>query len=315
MKSSDLSLEELEYLPIQLIESFARSYLLSFPELKLDTQELLSFLNRKFPTLQNKNFHNVAALATSDGVIASGYGMLRNKYTQGEKSFDVGLVCDVFTKEDFRKMGLFKRVSTLAIKREEMTETKFLIGFPIREEVMPGHISVGWRYIFDMPIWWALPRLGSIRNVMKNPTLNSTLFANVTNSIAIKPTDQYLSWRFSLFDVDYYLVTIPYSDDFAIVRKSKIRKLPFTCVVFMQTTSKNHAKKIVSQIRSLSVRLGTLGVIGCWNDSYARDLFVPTSGLRKSSRIQKVIIRELNGFTCPNEETSYRLSWMDSDTL
>jgi hypothetical protein len=315
MKSRDLSLEEFDYLPTHLFESFAKSYALSFPELNLDPQALLSFLNRKFVTLQNNGFHNIAALATTDGVIASGYGILRNKYTQGELSFDVGLVCDVFTKADFRKMGLFKRVSIHAIKREEMTDTKFLIGFPIREEVMPGHLSVGWRYIFDMPLWWALPRLGSIRNVKKNPTLRSTLFTIEPNAIAIKPTDEYLNWRFSLFDVNYYLVTIPNSEDFAIVRKSKLRKLSFTCIVFMQSTSKNHTNKIISEIRSLSLRLGTLGVIGCWNDSYARDLFVPTSGLRKSSKIQKVIIRELNGFTCPNEENGYRLSWMDSDTL
>jgi hypothetical protein len=174
---------------------------------------------------------------------------------------------------------------------------------------------VGWRYIFDMPLWWALPRLGSIRNVKKNPTLRSTLFTIEPNAIAIKPTDEYLNWRFSLFDVNYYLVTIPNSEDFAIVRKSKLRKLSFTCIVFMQSTSKSHTNKIISEIRSLSLRLGTLGVIGCWNDSYARDLFVPTSSLRKSSKIQKVIIRELNGFTCPNEENGYRLSWMDSDTL
>jgi hypothetical protein len=288
---------------------------LSFPELRFDLCTLRNFLDRKFQPLENSRFRNIAALVTNDGVVASGYGIVRNKYSQGKEKLNVGLVCDVFTRPDFRKMGLFKRVSLLAIKREEFTDTKFLIGFPIREEVMPGHLSVGWRYIFDMPLWWALPRLGFIRNVEKNPPLSSLNIATETKKIAIKPSRDYLDWRFSLFNVAYYLVTVPNSEDFAIVRKSKLGKLPFTCIVFMQSTSKKHSRNIIREVRKLSLCLGTLGVIGCWNDSYAQDLFVTTSGLRKSSKYQKVIVRELNGFKCPNEEEKYRLSWMDSDTL
>lgn len=315
MKSSNLEWDELEYLPTESMDSFAKSYSLSFPELRFDLSTLRNFLNRKFQPLENSRVRNIAALVTNDGVIASGYGIVRNKYSQGKKNLDVGLVCDVFTRADFRKMGLFKKVSLLAIKREESTETKFLIGFPIRDEVMPGHLSVGWRYIFDMPLWWALPRLGIIRNVQKDPPLSSLIIATETKKIAIKPSRAYLDWRFSLFSVAYYLVTVPNSEDFAIVRKSRLGKLPFTCIVFMQSTSKKHSKIIVREIRKLSLYLGTLGVIGCWNDTYAQDLFVATSGLRKSSKYQKVIVRELNGFKCPNEEEKYRLSWMDSDTL
>ena len=315
MKSSNLEWNELEYLPTESMDSFAKSYSLSFPELRFDLSTLRNFLNRKFQPLENSRVRNIAALVTNDGVIASGYGIVRNKYSQGKKNLDVGLVCDVFTRADFRKMGLFKKVSLLAIKREESTETKFLIGFPIRDEVMPGHLSVGWRYIFDMPLWWALPRLGIIRNVQKDPPLSSLIIATETKKIAIKPSRAYLDWRFSLFSVAYYLVTVPNSEDFAIVRKSTLGKLPFTCIVFMQSTSKKHSRIIVREIRKLSLCLGTLGVIGCWNDTYAQDLFVATSGLRKSSKYQKVIVRELNGFKCPNEEEKYRLSWMDSDTL
>jgi hypothetical protein len=315
MKSNNPEWNELEYLPAESIDSFAKSYSLSFPELRFDLSTLRNFLNRKFQPLENLRFRNIAALVTNDGVVASGYGIVRNKYSHGKENFDVGLVCDVFTHADFRKMGLFKKVSLLAIKREEFAGTKFLIGFPIRDEVMPGHLSVGWRYIFDMPLWWALPRLGFIRNVQKDPPLSNLIIATEPKKIAIRPTRGYLDWRFSLFDVAYYFVTAPNSEDFAIVRKSKLGKLPFTCIVFMQSTSNKHTRIIVREIRKLSLFLGTLGVLGCWNDSYAQDLFLMTSGLRKSSKYQKVIVRELNGFKCPDEEEEYRLSWMDSDTL
>ena len=252
---------------------------------------------------------------TDDGIVASGYGIVRNKYSRNGEDHGVGLVCDVFTNADFRKMGLFKKVSLLAIKREELTDTKFLIGFPVRDEVMPGHLSVGWRYFFDMPLWWAFPRLGLIKNVQKNPNLLSSMFTNSRTKIMVKITNEYLNWRFSLFEVDYFLVGIPESTDFAIVRKAKLKNLPFTCIVFMQSTSKRNSKILVRNIRNLSLRLGTLGVIGSWNNAYSNDLFLPTSGLRKSSKFQKVIVRELNGFKCPSEEDQYSLSWIDSDTL
>ena len=141
------------------------------------------------------------------------------------------------------------------------------------------------------------------------------MFTPEIGRISIFPSSEYLNWRFSFFEKDYYLISIPRSSDFAIVRKSTIRNLPFACIIFMQTTSKKNSKKIVRNIRNLSFRLGTLGVTGCWNDSYAKDLFLNTSGLRRSSKVQKVIVRELNGFHCPNDEAEYRLSWLDSDTL
>ena len=315
MKSNNTTFIELDFLPNKSIEAFAKSYEMAFPELKLSESELKDFLNRKFRLLENSDSHNIAALITDDGVVASGYGIVRNTYTQGVQNINVGLVCDVFTNANFRKMGLFKKVSLLAIGREQFAATNFLIGFPIRDEVMPGHLSVGWKHLFDMPLWWSLPRIGTLRNVTKSPGMSAIMFDPPKKGIAIKVTDEFLKWRFCLFKVDYYLISVPHSRDFAIVRKSKLKNIPFTCIVFMQSTNNKNARILVRKIRNLSLRLGTVGVIGCWNNSYAEDLNLKSSGLRQSSMSQKVIVRELNNFRCPSEEKSYRLSWIDSDTL
>lgn len=315
MRLNNIKILELQYLPKELIDNFAKTYSKSFPELKLREFELITFLKRKFQITENSNFYNIAALITPNGIIASGYGIVRNKYSRGNQKIGVGLVCDVFTNTSFRKMGMFKKVSLLAIEREELTTTNFLIGFPIRDEVMPGHLSVGWNYIFDMPLWWSFPRIGSVGKIVKNPSLNTSQFRPQDKVISISVDDEFLKWRFSLFDVNYYLVSVLDSSDFAIVRKSRIRNLPFTCIIFMQSENRRNTKILVRKIRNLSFRLGTLGVIGSWNNSYAKDLFLDTSGLRKSSKFQKVIVRDLNEFQCPTEENQYRLSWMDSDTL
>lgn len=315
MKSNNPTFIELDFLPNKSIEAFAKSYEMSFPELKSTESDLVDFLNRKFQLLENTESHNIAALITDDGVVVSGYGIVRNSYAQGVQKINVGLVCDVFTNANFRKMGLFKKVSLLAIGREQLAATNFLIGFPIRDEVMPGHLSVGWKHLFDMPLWWGLPRFGSLRNVTKGPDMSAMMFDPQKNGIGVKVNDEFLKWRFSLFKVDYYLISITDSRDFAIVRKSKLRNIPFTCIVFMQSKNRKNTKKLVRKIRNLSLRLGTVGVIGSWNHSYAEELNLKSSGLRQSSMSQKVIVRELNNFRCPSEEKDYRLSWMDSDTL
>ncbi len=315
MKSSELKVNELDYLSRESIANFAKSYSKSFPELKLNESELIAFLNHKFQIDDKPNLLNIAALVTMDGIVTSGYGIIRNKYLWGGQHLDVGLVCDVFTSPEFRKMGMFKKISLLAIAREELSTTNFLIGFPIRDEVMPGHLSVGWRHIFDMPLWWGLPRVGSKRNIEKNPVLHGSMFNSHESTIALNMNDEFLKWRFSLFSVDYHLVTVPDSRDFAIVRKSKLKGIRFTCIIYMQSTKKKHTKLLVRKIRNLSLRLGTVGVIGCWNDSYADDLYLANSGLRKSSKFQKVIVREITDFKCPSNENNFRLSWMDSDTL
>ena len=315
MKSKDSELIGIEYLSSESLATFAKSYLTSFPELEINFSYVVSFLKRKFLVLENSSTHNIAALVTHDGFVASGYGIIRNNYSQGNKTLGVGLVCDVFTSTNYRNLGLFRRVSLLAIHREELTKTNFLIGFPVRDEVMPGHLSVGWKYIFNMPLWWSLPRPGWLREVQKNPDLNGSMFIIQKGGIALRASDQFVKWRFSYQNVDYYLVSIQNSTDFAIVRKAKLRKLPFACIVYMQSSNKSNAKILVRKIQIFALHIGSFGVLGCWNDSYANDLFLPYSGLRKSSKFQKVIVRELNGFECPKDDKGYRLSWMDSDTL
>jgi hypothetical protein len=315
MRSNNAEVDEIDYLPRQCITNFAKSYSESFPEMKNTGSDLIAFLNRKFQLLETPDTYNIAALVTKDGTIASGYGIIRNKYSLGDQNIGVGLVCDVFTNAEYRKLGMFKKVSLLAIGREELTDTNLLIGFPVRDEVMPGHLSVGWKHVFDMPLWWGIPRLGSIRKIKKNAVLHASMFDSQERVIAIDINDEFLKWRFSLFSVDYYLVSIPKSRDFAIVRKSKLKSVPFTCIIYMQSTNKKNARLLVRKIRNLALRLVTVGVVGSWNDTYADDLFLATSGLRKSSKFQKVIIRELSKFKCPSQENQFRLSWIDSDTL
>ena len=51
MKSPKIQWQEIDYLSSDLMESFARSYSHSFPELKLDQAPLVNFLNQKFRNL------------------------------------------------------------------------------------------------------------------------------------------------------------------------------------------------------------------------------------------------------------------------
>ena len=48
MKSNKTLLNELDFLPHKAIDAFAKSYSMSFPELRLTDSALIDFLNRKY---------------------------------------------------------------------------------------------------------------------------------------------------------------------------------------------------------------------------------------------------------------------------
>jgi hypothetical protein len=224
-------------------------------------------------------------------------------------------VCDVFTSAKFRKQGLFKKVSLLAIGREEAEGTDFLIGFPIRDDVMPGHLSVGWRHIFDMNIWWATPKLGKLREIRLLDSFKDLKFIESTTHIRLISDDDFLKNRFSFFKIKYFVFSTNSGSDFIIFRKAKLRNLPFTCIVYLQASDPEVAKRLVSEARKFAFMHGTLGVLGCWNATFAESLQARASGLRRSKLSQKVIVRDLREFNSSAREEDFQLSWLDSDTL
>lgn len=311
MRFSELASVDRNY-----FESLGESYSRCFPESKLSPSESAKFLMKKYgndiSTPKNLRY---STLIQNDSIVVAGYGVIPNSYRLGATFKKVGLVCDVFTHPDYRRMGLFKRVSRVAIERETEQGTDFLIGFPIREEVMPGHLSVGWQHVFDMNIWWALPRVNYQKILVQPVNYSQLAFLYDSKKFKIEMSDKFFEHRSSYSTNTYFSITNKDNKNFAIFTRGKIRGISFLCILYLQSDSPESTKTLIEMLRRYSFRLRTFGIIGCWNDSYASELHLPKSILRRSKKHQKVILKGLSSVSRQYNEKDFQLSWIDSDTL
>jgi hypothetical protein len=64
-----------------------------------------------------------------------------------------GLVCDVMTHSSMRGRGMFTAQGRFATDAMARSGIAFCTGFPIRKEVIPGHLKVGWSIAFPLPVF------------------------------------------------------------------------------------------------------------------------------------------------------------------
>jgi GNAT superfamily N-acetyltransferase len=91
--------------------------------------------------------------ADEDGKMLGYYGAIPYPYEIGGRTVLAGMVCDVMTHSQARGRGVFTQLGRYALKELEMTELAFVTGYPVRPEVMGGHLRVGWKVAFKLPMY------------------------------------------------------------------------------------------------------------------------------------------------------------------
>lgn len=107
------------------------------------------------------------------------YAAIPYRYKIGEKHVSVGMVCDVMTSSKFRGKGIFTKMGTYSTT-ELSSHVPFTMGYPIRKEVIPGHLKVGWEIPFSLPLYMKFIRFDSLFKAKKIGFL--TPFANIAIS-------------------------------------------------------------------------------------------------------------------------------------
>src|SRR5436305_445431 len=64
-----------------------------------------------------------------------------------------GMVCDVMTHSSTRGRGVFTELGRFSLKNLGSQGVGFVSGYPIRAEVLPGHLKVGWNVAFCLPLY------------------------------------------------------------------------------------------------------------------------------------------------------------------
>ncbi len=101
--------------------------------------------------------------SNSEKKIVGYYAALPYKYKTGQAGHATcGMVCDVMTHPDYRGKGLFTGIGKFATNDLKEKKIDFVLGFPVRPEVLPGHLKVGWRVAFKMPMYLRLVGTESI---------------------------------------------------------------------------------------------------------------------------------------------------------
>jgi hypothetical protein len=94
--------------------------------------------------------------AYEDSRLVGYYGSLPFTYRVSGISCTAGLVCDVMTDSRMRGQGIFTMQGRYATDLLAKAGVSFVTGYPIRPSVLPGHIKVGWKVAFELPVYFKL---------------------------------------------------------------------------------------------------------------------------------------------------------------
>jgi hypothetical protein len=121
----------------------------AFPELVGTEAETEEFFRWKF---QGRPSH-VFVASLEDGRPVGAYSAIEYKYLLRGRPVRVALVVDVLTDPSIRKQGVFTRLGQYAMDGLKAAGCDFTTGYPIRPEVLPGHLKVGWKVNHVLPLY------------------------------------------------------------------------------------------------------------------------------------------------------------------
>lgn len=91
--------------------------------------------------------------ATEGGEMVGYYAAIPYPYSIDGRPVLAGMVCDVMTDSKVRGRGVFTGLGGFALNQLEATNLGFVTGYPVRPEVMGGHLRVGWEVVFELPMY------------------------------------------------------------------------------------------------------------------------------------------------------------------
>lgn len=103
-----------------------------------------------FPTEESKSYEYSAY--REDALIGY-YAALPFRYYINNEIRTCGMVCDVMTHPEMQGKGIFTKIGLYSTDKLKECGVDFTTGYPIRPEVIPGHLKVGWKIAFILPMY------------------------------------------------------------------------------------------------------------------------------------------------------------------
>lgn len=135
----------------------------SFPETRgtsVGSDEHYNWKFKQFPS-DPPSFEFIIRESVSKKILGY-YAALPFRYRVGGDIYRCGMVCDVMTHSSARGKGLFTRMGEYATNELERLGLDFVTGYPIRPEVLPGHLKVGWHVAEKLPVYVKVLKIDSL---------------------------------------------------------------------------------------------------------------------------------------------------------
>jgi GNAT superfamily N-acetyltransferase len=133
-------------------ENLRALFRLSFPEAfgtSIETNAHFAWKFESYPATP-PSYQYVAA-ESSD--LVGYYAAIPFPYSIDGTVETCGMVCDVMTHPERRGKGIFTRIGHSATSEMRHEGLGFTAGYPVRPEVIPGHLKVGWQIVKRLPVY------------------------------------------------------------------------------------------------------------------------------------------------------------------
>ena len=137
-----------------------------FPEIKGTSVEKINHYHWKFHSI-NQGEKSFEYAAYTDEDLVGYYAALPYRYIFNEEFLKIAMVCDVMTGVKARGKGVFTKLGIYSTNQLKDQGFDFSTGYPVRQEVIPGHIKAGWEIIFKLPLYGRFLRFDSFLKTKK----------------------------------------------------------------------------------------------------------------------------------------------------
>jgi hypothetical protein len=135
----------------------------SFPEGVGTSAETPEHYYWKFQSFPGKiKSYEYGAWARETKTLVGYYAALPYRYRIDGQTVVCGMVCDVMTHSSARGQGVFTQLGRYATNDLKSSDISFTAGYPVRPEVIPGHLKVGWKIAFPLPTYIKLLKANAL---------------------------------------------------------------------------------------------------------------------------------------------------------
>jgi hypothetical protein len=155
----------------------------------------------QFHTYPNLDNHSYEYGAYIDGKLIGYYAAIPYCYSIDKVQTNVGMVCGVMTHSNYRGKGIFTKIGKYSTN-DLSNFVPFVTGYPIRKSVIPGHLKVGWKIAFKMPLYVKILRSNAFLSQKKLSFFS--VFINPFLYLYCKLTESSLSKNYTLHTYDSF---------------------------------------------------------------------------------------------------------------